>query len=243
MTLRLSTLLILLLFGLLPIQNAMAFVEVGGTIASDTTWTAADTILVTERISISGTAVLTVQSGTVVLFNPAANIIVNGGLKAAGTAEAPIHFTSAADIPGGNPQVTDWGGIRVNGTATCRLEYCRIRFAIYCVQTYDVPAEFHHCVVENFYLHGIYIYGDSDVQQVVLIEDCTIQQTAPGAIGTGLGIYIYKTGAAEIRRSTIQNCSQGIEIFGLKSYQPLFTIENCQIEDNSANGVYIHTGT
>ncbi len=241
--LRLSITLILVLLGLLPIQAATSYIEVGGTIASDTTWSGPDTILVTNDVRVSSDVELTIEPGTVIHFVSGLGLIVNGSLQANGTAEAPIQFSSASDTLGGAPNVWSWEGIRVNGPAVSQFHHSQIRYASYCVQVYDAAVEFHSCLIENFFLRGIYIYGSTYEHKTVLIEDCTIRQTAADAIGTGLGIYILKTGAAEIRRSTIQDCSQGIEIFGLKNYQPLFTIENCQIEDNSANGVYIHTGT
>jgi len=78
-------------------------------------------------ISTNDDAVLTIAPGTTLLFTPWAPDIGSRGslyrdLQAEGTPTQPITFTSGAP----EPQVGDWGGIRVDHG---RLAYCDISYA------------------------------------------------------------------------------------------------------------------
>lgn len=97
---------------------------VSANITSNTTWASGQTVLLDGQIYVTNNAVLTIQPGVVVRGNSnaaGASLIITKGarLMAAGTATAPIVFTS--DKPAGSRGVGDWGGIILLGKASNNL--------------------------------------------------------------------------------------------------------------------------
>ena len=86
--------------------------SVGGNIAADTTWTAANgPYLVNSGLTINNGVTLTIEPGTTVYLGSGVNFTVaNGGrLLAEGTTNAPIRFSRPPGV------VTTWGGMVIDG--------------------------------------------------------------------------------------------------------------------------------
>lgn len=101
-----------------------ATVSVGGTISSNTRWTADNQYVVTSALTIAANVILTIDPGTTVTLNNTVSVTVNGALRAEGTTNSPILFTHSA---GG----TRWGGITINGGAgssETRVTWAHIEF-------------------------------------------------------------------------------------------------------------------
>ena len=102
-------------------------VEVSANITSDVTWSATSVYKLTQRITVTDGATLTIDPGTVVAGqagnapeNAAALMIAKDGmLMAKGTAAAPIVFTSTADNGAAvtSAQTGLWGGLVILGEA------------------------------------------------------------------------------------------------------------------------------
>ena len=66
----------------------------GGTIATNTTWTNDKTYVVTSNVGVAPGYTLTIEPGTTVEFNATYSLNVGGQLIADGTEAEPIRFVS-----------------------------------------------------------------------------------------------------------------------------------------------------
>ncbi|MCC7360215.1 MAG: S8 family serine peptidase [Anaerolineales bacterium] len=82
-------------------------VDVSGTLLANTTWTNNHVYHVVDTVAIANGYTLTIEAGTVVMFEADKALYVLGNLVAIGTAEQPIVFTSASNTPAGG----DWDRI------------------------------------------------------------------------------------------------------------------------------------
>ncbi len=100
----------------------------GGTLQTDTTWTAAaGPFDITSTLTVAAGVTLTLEPGLTVYLGPGVNLVVaNGGrLLAEGTETAPIRFTR---LPGAT---TAWGGITINGgigSPETRITHAHLEF-------------------------------------------------------------------------------------------------------------------
>lgn len=103
-----------------------------GTISKDETWKKADgPHIIRGEVSVESDqgVTLTIEPGTEVRFEKGASLYIGYGalgyLKAQGTAEAPIIFTSAAS----NPSKGDWMTIYMgNGAANSVMAHCTVKY-------------------------------------------------------------------------------------------------------------------
>ena len=123
---------------------AFSQTTVSQNITQNTVWDLAGSpYVLTQNISVSNGATLTIEPGVVVKadnFDFTDPLTVNGTLLAQGTALQPIVFTDIADDEYGGdtngdgnstaPHAGDWGGIRItaNSGNSSLLEYCLFRY-------------------------------------------------------------------------------------------------------------------
>jgi hypothetical protein len=107
------------------IQAKPQAVDVGGSIATDTTWTAANSpYIITETVTVDAGVTLTVEAGVTVMTSSDMGqyLDVKGHLEAVGTAVNPILFTAFNDL-----SANRWSGVAVSGSAN--FEYVTMRYA------------------------------------------------------------------------------------------------------------------
>jgi hypothetical protein len=138
---------------LVAVPSAYAETTVGGVIAGDATWSAAQgPYLVTGDVSVENGARLTVEAGVTVRFQAGRRLTVqNGALRTTGSAADPVIFTSTADISGGTPAAGDWGGITfLDGTvdAVTVLDHLVIKYGS-TTSLYGASPIFNNCSFEH----------------------------------------------------------------------------------------------
>lgn len=143
--------LALLLLG--GVSVAHAETAFGGAIVANTTWSVAQgPYLVTSDVSVESGALLTIEAGVTVRFQSGRRLIIhNGALRAAGTAAAPVTFTSSLDIPSGTPTAGDWGGIQfLEGTvdAATSMDFLTVSYGS-TTAIYGASPTFNNCRFEH----------------------------------------------------------------------------------------------
>ncbi len=127
--LKLFSLITMVTFvGCETVEPPLSLEHINETITTPTVWKLENSPhTITGSINVSG-AVLTIEPGTIIRFNPGARITVSGvnsGLVAAGLPGSPVLFTSSADIPSPG----DWDYIMFKDGATrCEMDYCIVEY-------------------------------------------------------------------------------------------------------------------
>lgn len=225
------------LFLLCPLPSS-AYVEVSGTITSDTTWTSLDTIIVTGSVTVTDAARLTIQPGTIIMFRTGTALYVGGELMANGEKDNRILFTSSADTAGGSPAAGEWYGVCLQENSTGVLHFCDLRYAIYNVFADRASVELFSCVIENFSYRGFYMDGVfANPPITAMIENCEFRQSDPNLLGTGTGIYVYRSVNVTITECTVSDCYYGLYFYGQGVYIPHFQVSSSEVRDHAARGI------
>jgi hypothetical protein len=151
-----------------------------GEIKTPTVWTADKEWVIEGTVSV--TSDLVIEPGTIVKFKPDAELAIGygayGSLKAIGTAEKPIVFTSATS----NPTAGNYRGITFweNAASTSKLSWCTIEYA----------------GNSNGYSAALYIYKSS-----VSVNNCNIRKSAAA------GIVNYDGSFGNFSVNTIAECN------------------------------------
>ncbi|MBN8459214.1 MAG: lamin tail domain-containing protein [Verrucomicrobia bacterium] len=151
-----------------------------GTLASDTTWTAADgPYSVTSSLTVPAGVTLTIEPGTTVYMGSGVNLTVaNGGrIIAEGTVAQPIRFSRT---PGAT---TTWGGITINGSTSGSSPLTVIRNTFF---EFNGSTAIHTQSGAEVELEGL-SFGTTSVQYLSLdassfvVRDCHFPDSAAGS--------------------------------------------------------------
>jgi len=193
-------------------------------IAADTTWAKADgPIVLAGAVTVKRGATLTIEPGCVVQLLVGTRLVVEGALVAAGTAEAPIRFTSAV---GKSPTPFDGEGILFADSSDderCRLEHCVVeyqRMGVTCAAA--SPAIRRSTLARN----GVVALRASE-GAAPIIEDCRIESNDAAGLSAA--------GASPVVRRclVLRNGADGAR-FADKSGG---TVASSRIRDNAGDGI------
>jgi hypothetical protein len=232
--------------------------EVGGILASDTTWTLENSpYLVTEDVVVDSGVILTIEAGVTVEFTSDTNLIIDGGLTAQGNSTHPIIFTSRSLTPAPG----DWGTIKFRWRSN---NSSVVNWAIISYATDGITVESSFPTIQNSMItqNILGIRVDYTMELVFgkpTIDNCTIsdnlgQENPYEEHGRAGGIFI-DAGEVDVKDSLIENnigCgitttgaynrisvngsivsnNEGHGVFG-----EYLTINNCSIRNNNGNGL------
>jgi len=264
--------------------SGFAQTVVSQNIVEDTLWDLEGSpYLVTTKILIRSASkngpapVLTIDAGVEVRFASGGELQVGhesygvypGGLSAAGTADAPIVFTSAAD----SPAPGDWNGIFFHERADSgrsRFEHCVVEYGGAGIEVYGGKVNtnllirssgpsIRHCILRHSSGHGLYTkyYYTADVLENQIYEnhgDGLHFETAPNSVkacsirSNGRhGIYLRRgspqIGGAAAGEGNAIEANGGYGIYLDNNYDAPPTIQGNIISGNGAYPLRISAGT
>ncbi|MEI6128033.1 MAG: right-handed parallel beta-helix repeat-containing protein, partial [Pseudomonadota bacterium] len=217
-----------------------------GNIASNTTWTSLNSpYVITGTIQIYPGARLTIEPGVTIKFNPNAALKVGGVLKAIGTTDNNISFTSNQAAP----QEGDWSGIEFTDLASGAkidnntnyisgsiFKYCTIEYASnYAIQATNAPYLDSNLIQDN---HGGVYFSCPPASSTAVIKNSVIKNNKSSGGLTIIG------GTTIIKNNQILNNAAYTEGGGLKIAFSNAIITGNNIEgnsnDNYGGGIFIY---
>jgi outer membrane protein assembly factor BamB len=200
---RLAALLLLLLLAGCAARRPAVAVLRDAEIHRDTVWQGR--VVVDGQVKVFKGATLTLLPGTEVAFVRRdhdrdglgdGTLIVEGGLRAVGTRQAPIRFRSAA----ADPQPGDWLEIRVDFARDVALRWCEISDS-----AHTLHAHFTRGVMEDCTIRGN-IDGSRLGESTFAIRHCLIERNS----GKGIN---FRNAAVTIEANIIRHNGAGIFLF------------------------------
>lgn len=239
MRLQTFVIAVILVFSfLVSAETLSAAVEVGGTITSDTTWTSVDTIIVTDSVILADSVRLTILAGAIIMFSPSTALSVEGELIANGGKVNRILFTSSADTAGGFPVAGSWHGVSFKENSSGFMFFCDLRYASNSVHVDRTSTQFYGCVIEDFSSKGFYIDGYyTNPSITTVITGCVVRQNDANLLGTGTGIYVYRSADVTVTGCEVSNCLYGMGFYGQGTYAPHFQVSGCEVRDHASRGI------
>ena len=204
-----AALLVFALVMLSMLVNSQTYVS--GIISSNTTWTVPNNpYIVTGNVLLDSGYTLTIDPGVIIKFNNLKCLQIGGTLRAIGTNNNPITFTSNQT----NHVAGYWGYILFNGTSTDYnttthtgniMQYCIVESGGNqnvpncngAIRSFSDPSPdialpyIDHCTIRNNSSTGIMVNGYTRPGTSLMITDCEIYKNSiPRLSGKGGGIYV-----------------------------------------------------
>jgi hypothetical protein len=231
------------------IGRGSADTNVSGLIATNTTWTLANSpYIVTGNVLVDQGVTLRIQPGVIVKFAAAKSLQIDGTLVARGTATNRIRFTASS---GGSY----WGYILFSNLSSdvvfdvvtgnyasgCILEYCIVEYAggasvsnNGAVRIIDCTPYVNACIIQLNSARGMCVlpaYGSQ-----VKVENSDIQwNNAVTKSDPGGGLYCGSWNASVLIRKCRISHNFGYDGGGIYGYADV-TVRECIITNNTATG-------
>jgi hypothetical protein len=185
-----------------------------GTISSNTTIgpNYAARYVITCSTTVASGATLTAQPGTIIKFDNATKLSVDGSLNAIGTTEKPITFTSINDnsVGGetgdGTPEPGEWPGIEVLGAqSSVDMQHVSIGYSFdgLRVEGSEAPVTFSDDLVRNVAFRGVEV---AKAKAGATFSDDVIEN------GGYEGIEVRESGATSVTNSTVSAAGYAVEV-------------------------------
>lgn len=191
-------------------------------------------------LRIHPNTVLKVPAGATVLMEQGAQIVVEGGLQAVGTADAPIRF-----VPAQPTNRRDWWvGFAFANNGTGQLEHCLFEGASVAVQiTSNTPPTLRHCTFRNngtgvgiplgfnaTFSVANSLFNGNDIGIDIIQGSLVVSDSA--FFGNAVGVNVDQFGKATVRNSMFVANAQ----FAVRNGNTNVTVDAKQNWWNSPNG-------
>ncbi len=196
-----------------------------GRLEKNETWSGE--IFITDSLEVLEGVTLTILPGTIVKFKHnrdykkqgKTSLFVEGTLKAIGSPEKQIFFTSDAN----EPQNGDWGMIRLFGKTGSQISYVVIEFGQQGVNLWKSDAKINHSIIRWNNWEGLY----AESYSTPLIEFNMVYQNGYN------GIALEQFNDAVIRNNLFEKSgTHGIHVDATKAL-----VENNILRENHASGL------
>jgi len=196
-------------------------IEISGIISSNTIWTPDYLYIVTGNMLVESGVTLTIEPGTRIQVYPAVYLRFDGSLKAIGTPDSMIVFTSNDPL-----HEQRWRNLQLCGGDT--LKYVEIAYGsgVKTSGDYIGYCWIHDNGSDNAKEGGIWLVGHS------MVEHNLIQRCYTRNAGYGPGVIFADHSGGTIRYNIVEECS-GVQIY---DFQPSLIIDH-NIFRNSSTGV------
>jgi PKD repeat protein/pimeloyl-ACP methyl ester carboxylesterase len=190
-----------------------------GTLSSNETWLALGSpYLIHESVTVAEGATLTLEPGTVIQFSPKASLIVKGTLKALGTEDQKIIFTSYRDASFGRIRERETGGTGMKeGEETLTPS-----------PSLPAPGDwgqiyFSNTSVDSLLTHAVIQYGQNNVQ---ISGSSPILTHSLIRYGAENGIYLSENSKALLSQNIISDNQTGMTVLASSPDITQNTFEN-----------------